>query len=305
MKRISILLFLLLTLSGCSNNNYYLSITNTKEENNELISDIYSYDLNKESLSLITSIPYTSNYPLATYNNNHIYYSARSDTTIEYSPCLIKEYDLDTKEDNILVDYVDTINDIRWLDNKLFIVGQLKDVDNHNMVPTIYDLDTKNIEDFNWDNDQFVCASNYNPDDNSIILAHYSYKEKENLNNAYNNEEISFEKTIPTITISKIVNNKISKLYTLNKEVISVYLDNDNLYYTTDNKLICYNLTNNKEETITEDYNLKIIYANKKDLYIINHKDLIKYNLEIKQETTIFTAKNKSAINNIQIYQTK
>ena len=305
MKRITTLLFILLILCGCTSNSHYLSITNTKEENNELISDIYSYDLNKNSLSLITSIPYTSNHPLTTYNNNHIYYSARSDTNIEYSPCLIKEYNLDNKEDNIIADYVDTINDIRYLDNKLFIVGQLKDLDDHNMVPTIYDLKTKKIEDFNWDNDQFVCASNYNPDDNSIILAHYSYKEKESLNNAYNNNEISFEETIPTITISKIDNNKISKLYTLNKEVLSIYLNNNKLYYTTDNKLICYNIDNAKKEVILEDYNLKIVYANKKDLYIINHKDLIKYNFETKQENTIFTAKNKSAINNIQTYQAK
>ena len=60
-----------------------------------------------------------------------------------------------------------------------------------------------------------------------------------------------------------------------------------------------------KKEVILEDYNLKIVYANKKDLYIINHKDLIKYNFETKQENTIFTAKNKSAINNIQTYQAK
>ena len=85
MKKILMLLGVLLFLTSCSNNDVvkkgeYISFTHTYGDGEDFFSDVYYYDINRETLKKITILPHTSNYPITVYdaNRNMVYYQKQN-----------------------------------------------------------------------------------------------------------------------------------------------------------------------------------------------------------------------------------
>lgn len=185
MKRCSqfiLCFYILVALSTCQNKpNLYIFFTSAYEtgEPNDIDMDTYVYKSNDKSLNKVSHLKYYSQYPLTTYSKqeNCVYYSHCTTDDLSDSDAIYK-YDLKTKKNEKYIDYVDAINDIRILDNhQMLIIGQLKDVKDHNIVLTIYDTQNKTINDLSWDKDQYVASSYYDPISQEIVLGHYSLEE--------------------------------------------------------------------------------------------------------------------------------
>lgn len=84
-EKILILLGVLLFLTSCSNNDVVkkvniLALHIHMGMEKIFFSDVYYYDINRETLKKITIVPHTSNYPITVYdaNRNMVYYQKRS-----------------------------------------------------------------------------------------------------------------------------------------------------------------------------------------------------------------------------------
>lgn len=95
-KRIVCILLFTFLLSSCKYANgqdTYISFTLTFEEDGQLLSEVYYFNLEDEEVHQVAVVPYTSQYPLTVYEKKTdlVYYTARiesehKDEVYAYSP---------------------------------------------------------------------------------------------------------------------------------------------------------------------------------------------------------------------------
>ncbi|WP_157668690.1 hypothetical protein [Lachnoclostridium phytofermentans] len=135
--QIILLLLLLITLSACSSkhksgNNYYLSITIPREDENSSVESgisisSYTYDLSTgEMEETDTTIDYTSQYALGVYSKEHnsIYYSERVYNEAGNYGDELFSYNLDSKETKQLTTSLFAINDIIPTTDKIYLIAK-------------------------------------------------------------------------------------------------------------------------------------------------------------------------------------
>lgn len=139
------LLGVLLFLTSCSNNDVvkkgeYISFTHTYGDGEDFFSDVYYYDMNRETLMKITTLPHTSNYPITVYdaNRNMVYYQKRS-TANEINYDDVYQVDLADGSEKKTGGLAGT-NYIIPMNDGLFHVSLDAKVDNDQLLPFLYNF---------------------------------------------------------------------------------------------------------------------------------------------------------------------
>ena len=283
-------------------NNDYITFTLTIDVNNELLSEIYQFNLSDEKVIKIAEIPYTSQYPLTVYNkkNDIVYYTAK-DNSGNFDQ--IFSYNVKTKKITQLTDSFYAINYIIPFDSQIFIAGASKNKDNIVVTPYIYDLENNELKDIGWDNDFNISLVNFNPDSNEFIVSGYSLsKNLENITNQQNN--IPYIE--PTNYIFSINKGEHSLVYETQEFIKSVAINNKN-YFFADNKqnLFKLNLNRNIQKILLNDIKFEtIIYITEDNntIYYLYDKEIHKFNIIKNIDTVIYNDKReKCKINNAMI----
>ena len=283
-------------------NNDYITFTLTIDVNNELLSEIYQFNLSDEKVIKIAEIPYTSQYPLTVYNkkNDIVYYTAK-DNSGNFDQ--IFSYNVKTKKITQLTDSFYAINYIIPFDSQIFIAGASKNKDNIVVTPYIYDLENNELKDIGWDNDFNISLVNFNPGSNEFIVSGYSLsKNLENITNQQNN--IPYIE--PTNYIFSIDEGEHSLVYETQEFIKSVAINNKN-YFFADNKqnLFKLNLNRNIQKILLNDIKFEtIIYITEDNntIYYLYDKEIHKFNIIKNIDTVIYKDKReKCKINNAMI----
>ncbi|MCR4903345.1 MAG: hypothetical protein K6A23_10855 [Butyrivibrio sp.] len=299
----------------------YFSITNTYDAGNEtFITNVYEMNFKTKKMKLVGSVPYTSQYPLATYvkRENKIYYSACAKDG-RGDELFVK--DLKTGVSKQLTHKFFAINYIIDMGKQLFI-GAVTRGDDDIIHPFFYSKKTKKLKDIQVTKDFFVSCANRNPLTNELYVAGYL-----NADDRWSFEHQTKDADMLGIKhfIYKFTGKKFKKLYTQgNCYYKSMTVSDKGLLFKwrrtySAKKAHMSELSLNKKKNLCNDFSFPqselnnmphdgLIYADKKNIYYIRYSEksdrdqFCQYDRKKKKVKVLYTAPKLSAINNAQIY---
>ncbi|WP_277489172.1 MULTISPECIES: DPP IV N-terminal domain-containing protein [unclassified Breznakia] len=278
----------------------YISFTLTKEENNELISEVYYIDLQTEEVKKIVEVPYTSQYPLTAYSKreNVVYYTAKDETG---NADQVYKYDLEKQEITQLTDSFFAINYIIPTDTKIFIGGIPLNANHFSVRPFVYDIDTKRLKDLTWDEDLNFSFINYDPVNNDYIASAYSSTDEKL---RISNQDIKPYEPGTNYLYRFNESNHKQLLKSDGIEIDAVAINGDNNYFSNQRTFL-HRIKSSKSEKDYENLDWDnwsyeaLIYVDDKYAYFINDRTIFKYDIDSKENKVIFEDnKDERKINN-------
>ena len=288
----------------------YLSLTVTKTVAlDKFISEIYCYDLKKETMSKVGEVPYTSQYPLTAYDRaeNCVYYTA-ADENGDDQLCL---YDLSKGTKEKITDEFYALNYAIVRNHDLILIGcKLGD---HNILPYLFDKKTKSVTSLSWDDDFFTWIGFYNPSCDRFLVSGYSYKENfEIRDKSLDRMETNY---IYEVDVKKHTKTKIIEearfidgfIMNQNKLIYKSLGDHVDPCKSDTVKVYDFSTKKTKELENAKDFLYwEFIYLTEdgKTLYYIGDSNgdyaLFKYDFDKDSSTEIYSTSGEQAINNVQ-----
>ena len=170
----------LLFLTSCSNNpgvknGEYISFTYTYGYHDGFLSDVYYYDVNRETLKKITTLPHTSNYPITVYdaNRNMVYYQKQNTVNGVIYDDVYQVDLLDGSEKKITRGLVGT-NYMVPMKDGLFHVSLDVKVNNDQLLPYFYNFSDESTTLLKSPTDHTIKDISYNVYTNKIATSSYN-----------------------------------------------------------------------------------------------------------------------------------
>ncbi|BFH67477.1 hypothetical protein J27TS7_50550 [Paenibacillus dendritiformis] len=226
----AICLIVSIALSACtSKSTPYLSITLTTSKEDQVVSQIYQYEIGKQKVKLAGEVPYTSQYPLGVYDagNEIIYYSSR---TSDGKSDQLFSMDLKTGKIEQLTTELYAINHVVVVDGMVIMDASFKDsYDNHIKPIVSYHPQTKELKPW-WDlnkDDTTVWDLKYNEAAGTIYAAIYSWKE--DFGNVVKANKLHIKPEPPLYTVKEydVKGNEIKELFHTKEELVFFSLAHD------------------------------------------------------------------------------
>lgn len=287
------LLILLLLFTGCRSNktSSYISYTQTRQENDKLISSIYYYDL-KNQPEKIYEFEYNSGYPLGVYDKlNQVVYYTQKQNNIN----TLMKYDIKKKEVSSISTRTSAINDIVLLkNNSLLIVSYDKEEENHNMYPFIYDTSTKSLKRLEINPIISITDIKYDFDSSTIYFAGWLKDDEDKIIQEKESYNIPLQRYIYSYQLDQ---NKLELIYKGESQFNTFAIDfkNKSIYIANkDQKIIKFNLIT-KESTLSTIQDVpNIIHIEDNNYYYINKNLLFNSKENISNIKEVFETVNNA-----------
>lgn len=294
-QKIYAIVSILFLLLGCTHtedmSEYYISYTLTKREGENTIIEVHCYDFANETDEVILEIPYTTQYPLASYDkaNAKVYYTFKVNDGDQ-----VFEYDVNTKKHTQLTDSLFAVNYLIPCKSSLFIAAIPKDSKNHTQQLFMYKNSSLNTisrnKDFN------ISALFYDPISTEFILSGSLLKnnEKQQKSHIYSkhmiytmNEEGKFQ--------NKLYETKIGKITSITGNKRYIYTTNN-----ANNNLEIINRHSGKLDEIVNKSGYRLFYVTNNDVvFYYSNEEIYTYNMNSKEKITLCkTKKKETAIHN-------
>lgn len=290
--------------------NGYLSITVTKTvSEGNFLTETYCYDLQDGSVSKVSEVPYTSQYPLTTYDRakNYVYYTASDENGNDQ----LYLYDLSKDEKRQLTNDLYAINYVFVKDKTLLVIGCFKG--SHILSPCIFDKENKSLTSLEWDSDFLTWIGEYNPFTDKFLVSGYSDSDDRRiLDKDQHKSTTHYIYELDGTKRTKVLEekNRVIDTFTANKDKIIYVSARDWFSPKKKNFVKIYDFTSKKTEILENVDDLlnaeyiywtddgKILYYKKVDEAGYH---LCKYDFDKKSSTTLFSVDGEQAINNIQV----
>lgn len=287
------LLILLLLFTGCRSNktSSYISYTQTRQENDKLISSIYYYDL-KNQPEKIYEFEYNSGYPLGVYDKlNQVVYYTQKQNNIN----TLMKYDIKKKEVSSISTRTSAINDIVLLkNNSLLIVSYDKEEENHNMYPFIYDTSTKSLKRLEINPTISITDIKYDFDSNTIYFAGWLKDDEDKIIQEKEGYNIPLQRYIYSYQLNQ---NKLELIYKGESQFNTFAIDfkSKSIYIANkEQKIIKFNLIT-KESTLSTIQDVpNIIHIEGNDYYYISKNLLFNSKENISNIKDVFETVNNA-----------
>lgn len=316
---------MIILLNGCVNKDQNLSkkfssnstiismtVTHSNKQNDSFQSDIILLDTKDNSTETITSVPYTSQYPLTYYSskNNTVYYTACAN---DGHGDEVFSYNCNTKKTQQLTKNFFAINNLFVTKNGLFVNAVLRG-NNEVVHPFFYDFKTKEITDLLEDDDFYVRSAGKNDDSSQILIAGHSNKVKNAIfdkGDIIGIDNYIYQYNLQSFNCTKILKKEHCYIDNVTKEKDTlIYRIRNQIFHPTYTTYI-KNLKTGTERAINITNNEKIgdfVGLSNSELYYIttnyigedSSSNLCKINTNTGEESVIYQTQLKRAINNAQ-----